>query len=114
MGTLLYEALVNMLLDEGDFSADELSAICQQRYHFSDYERQRSEIRLALNLASLCDSHIVQLPSGKYHKSSELPINGSQMLGFLERADENYFSERPWLREVYEDFKVKYGSAGTS
>jgi len=90
MGTIVYQSLLNLLLDEQDYNLDEILRIAHERYGF-DPEETRFKIKM--NIA-LCRDGIQLLPNQKYHKTSKF-CNMDMMLGFIERAPEDYFDGRP-------------------
>lgn len=108
MGTIVYTSLLDLFLDEDDYSLKEMVQIAHERYGFDEIE---TEFKIELQLL-IIRSGIKLLDNGRYHKESEFltDFDLNMMLGFLEKAPKGYFEERPpGLRKFYEDFEKKYG-----
>lgn len=103
MGTIVYQNLLNLLLDEQDYSLDEILRITHERYGF-DPEKTRFEIKINI---SICRDKIQLLPNQKYHKTGEF-CDTSRMLGFIEKAPEGYFDGRLGLKKFYQELKKRY------
>lgn len=104
MGTVIYQNLMNFLLEEQDYSLDEIVEIAHERFGF-DKEKTRSEVMMT----SLIFKDSVQLlPNNKYRRIEDFG-DISWMLGFIGKAPPGYFEARPGLKKLYEEFEKKYG-----
>ena len=108
MGTVVYHSLLKLLLDERDMTIEEILNTGEEKYGF-DKERLAMETRLAIGLNFI---PIIKLPSGKLH----LAENGWEPSYFRElmlgqqKFPENYFNNRPKLKEFYEELNRRYGN----
>nr|MCK4929898.1 hypothetical protein [Nanoarchaeota archaeon] len=110
MGTIVYESLLKLLLDEKDHTLDEIINIAVNEYGL-DKSETRFHIGIIINISG---NVIEKLPNGKYHKKEEFCRNLNIMLGGPERRPPGYFDSRPKLRKLYENLEKKYGKSQTA
>ncbi len=111
MGTIVYQNLLKLLLDEQDYTLDELIELANTRYGF-DRKRTMHEFEfnlMIINLIHKADPVIQELPDGKLHKVKDFHSNIEMMLGFIDKGPPDYFEARPGLKKFYEDLEKRYG-----
>lgn len=108
MGTIVYGSLLRLLLDEGDFTTEEVIKIAHERYSF-DEKYSGMEIRLQINM--LKKYAIKELPDGKLQRIKEFPNSMESMTGGPESLPEGHFGRtNPKQRQFYIDLKERYGN----
>ena len=104
MGTVIYQNLLNLLLEEQDYSLDEIVEIAHERFGF-DREKTRLEVMM---IGLIFKDSVQLLPNNKYRRIEDFG-DVSWMLGCIETAPPGYFEVRPGLKKLYEEFEKKYG-----
>ncbi len=105
MGTIVYQSLIHLLLDENDLSIEEMVEIAHNRYGF-DKIKTKSEVEL---IFQFCPNAARLLGDGKYTVIRGFPGEVRDLLDFLPRAPSSYFEQRPLMRNFYEELEARYG-----
>lgn len=107
MGTVVFQSLAELLLDERNYSLEEMVSIGMQRYGMEEDE-------LKFNLRMIVDIHTkytknLLLINGRYHKNRTICNDMHLMLQGQENMPEGYFEGREKFRQLFLDLEKRYG-----
>ncbi|MBA7600715.1 hypothetical protein ES703_07774 [subsurface metagenome] len=99
MGTIVYGNLCELLLEEGDKTKEKIINEAINRFGFPDNSRLSFGIELQLSIGE--KTGFFSKEESKYSLLRYNNISGRRnFLEILNRANENYFKERPWIKKL--------------
>jgi hypothetical protein len=106
--SVVHKHFIELILEERDKNEKEIYKEAIEEFKFP--KEDLSEIKIQL-LMEERNGYIKKLENGKYHllKIDEDPTIGrKKFLELLNKASENYFEERPWIRKLKKALEEKF------
>jgi len=110
MGTIVYSSLIDLLLNDGDKTKDEMVKEAIDRFEFPT-EMLNNGLGLGLVLRKISKS-VLESNDGKYHLVEYDERSRNSFLGFKERAPEGYFKERPHIEKLMNALEEAFPANG--
>lgn len=101
MGTIVYQNLVELLLEEGDKSKEEIVKEAIERFGFPDEKELNLQVSMQLIIGR---DYFKKLENGKYNmvEYPEVMVNRKKFLELFKDEDlpMDYFEQRPWILKL--------------
>jgi len=107
MGTVVYQNLVEFLLEEGDKTEEEIVEEAMKRFEFPNKDELTHEVRMQFIMGK---DFFQKLENEKYRllKLDNSPITGRKaFLELLNNSPEGYFDTRPHIKKLYDALENK-------
>ncbi|MEW6063179.1 MAG: hypothetical protein AB1571_02300 [Nanoarchaeota archaeon] len=109
MGFIVYEGLLDVVLDKGGISLGGITKAAQDLGFDINNGSFMVDINTVLRFTQ--SLKYIRLENGKYHKNKNLENSSKTLLNIFKKAPDAYFTERPWLSKLKERLELKYGSS---
>lgn len=99
MGTIVYSNLVELLLEEGDKTKEEIIKEGISRFDFPDNHKISFEVTLQLEIRERIGM-LSKDKNEKYHLLKKLESNRKNFLEVLRGSSEHYLERLPYMRKL--------------